>query len=247
MKRKNSNPKPKRHSQRVAAWVYTVLNPIVGGLEREIHFLDQGNLTWRCYARRCEYIRPVQEYVQSGHWPNYRDFLADNRNFAREFATHDSVVCEAESLASKFYDLLMQSALFGREVSAYLEEYEAALDTAASQQHSLEHMKGELPKYVAEYLINEVKVLPAHYTAHKFWEKYSVKFRDVRFWERYAAEFEPYKDRQSFKLLSSAKQRLADFSRRLKRRLEDHRLFLCRKFDVPAAPIELPVHVGSAF
>ncbi len=241
MKRKNSNPKPKQHSQRVAAWVYTVLNPIVSGLDREIHFLNQGNLTWRYYSRRCEYIRPVQEYVQNGHWPNYEDFLADNPSFTRKFSVHDEAVGEAELLAGRFYDTLLQSPLFRTEVDNYLKEYEAAVNPTEPSLYTLEHMKEELPKYVAEYLINEVKALPPHYTTHKFWEKYSASF-----WQKYSLEFEPYKGRQSFRLLLSLKRRLAEISAKTKPRLEGHRLFLCRKFDVPAAPIEL-VDVGSAF
>lgn len=204
--------------------------------------MEKRNLTWRYYARRCEYIRPIEEYVQSGHWPNYQDFLADNPEFGELFAPHDTSVTEAESRAAKFYDLLIQSTIFQKEVKQSLQEYEGALKPSEPGFYSLAYMEDDLPKYVAEFLVNEVETLPPHYTAHKFWKQYHASF-----WEKFSVEFEPYKGRESFRLLASAKQRLAQSSSLLRRKLEDHRLFLCRKFDIPAAPSGLTVDVGSSF
>ncbi len=204
--------------------------------------MENGNLTWRYYTRRCEYIRPIQEYVQSGHWPNYQDFLADNPEFRDLYAAHDTSVIEAESRAAKFCDLLLQSSIFPKDVNQSLQEYEATLKPSEPGFYSLVYMEKDLPKYVAEYLVNEVETLPPHYTTHKFWKEYRA-----RFWEKHSVEFEPYKGRESFQLLASTKRQLAQRSAVLKQQLEDHRLFLCRKFDIPAAPTGLTVDVGSSF
>ncbi|MGH9432455.1 MAG: hypothetical protein ACRD3T_13020, partial [Terriglobia bacterium] len=61
---------PPPHSKRVEAWIYTVVNPLIESLRREAFLFEKGNLSWRWYSRRCEYIRPVVEYIDYEHRPN---------------------------------------------------------------------------------------------------------------------------------------------------------------------------------
>jgi hypothetical protein len=223
--------RPPRHSRRVEAWVYTILNPLISNLRREADLLKKGNLTWRWYSRRCEYIRPVREYMENSHWPNYEDFLADalNQGFKEHFDKHDQALAEVESSASRFFDGLMQAGIFRDQVERSLKDYEST--GVRLENPSLDSMKGELPKYVAEYLINRTEILPHHYMAHKFWQDYRSEF------ERSAEEFESYQQRQSFRALKTASGLLKEVSENLLNRLKEHRLFLCRTYDVPAAPI----------
>lgn len=232
---KKQSAKPRRHSKRVAAWIYTVINPIIDSLQREAQFLEKGNLTWRCHLRRLEYIRPVQEYVDTLHWPNYEDFLADNAKFRLLFSEHDQAVLKVEDDASKFYDVLLQAPIFQRQVAKALETYESKVDPPQPGFSNLAYMRDDLPKYVAENLINRVEAMPQHYTIHKFWEMF-------------AHEFQVFKDRQTFVSLSVAVQALLKASTQIRRALEDHRLLLARKFDIPAAPIgNLASHDADAF
>ena len=61
-------------------------------------------------------------------------------------------------------------------------------------------------------------------------------------------ELQPYKQHQAFASLLFAAQTLLQISHQLRRALEDHRLILARKFDIPAAPIEgLASHRIDAF
>jgi len=72
----------RKQSRRVAAWIYVVINPIIDSLQRELSFLNSGNLTWRSRTNQCELIKTIQEYVDPGQWPNYQVFLAEYKSFS---------------------------------------------------------------------------------------------------------------------------------------------------------------------
>jgi hypothetical protein len=221
------------HSRRVEAWIYTVLNPLIDAMQRETQLLQQGNLTWRFHSKRSEFIRPTLEYIVSAYLPNLDDFLAEHPTFRDRFDEHDDALSEAEGRARTVFEILLSSPLFQRQVKEFADRYESQF--ASSQPHypSLLLMKDDLPKYVAEYLINRVDALPNHYTVHKFWREFAREF------ELSSHEFGQPKQRQSSAALGEAVDTLSEISMRLRRELESHRLFLCRKYDIPAAPVAL--------
>lgn len=222
---------PPLHSRRVEAWVHSVLNPIIEGLRRERFLLERGDLSWRAYSRSCEYIRPVEQYLDSSQLPNLEDFLADplNPEFADEFRKHDLALLEAESRAEQFFRRLMNSELFSNQVRDLVRE--SGGDPAhAARPVPMTIAEGDLPKYVAEYLINNTENVPAHYVTHEFWAHNRDKFPHL------AEDFEPYKQRESFQNLQLAVGGLSDISEAILNRLEEHRRYLCMSFDIPAAP-----------
>ncbi len=229
------------------------MNPLIESLLREDRLLEEGNLTWRCDRRRCEYIRPITEYIEPAYWPNYDDFLADNGDFKDKFEKHDSAVSSVEINANEFCDILLGTPIFLEQVNKSLQDYESRVNTHQPQYQSLIYMKEDLPKYVAEYLINRIKFLPHHYTMHKFWNDYAQKFElsnfdikpsgkrplrriNMEVSGNFKLDSESYKRRQSFLSLEQGAESLKQISSGLRRDLEDHRLMLCRKFDIPAAP-----------
>ncbi len=223
MSKKRRTNLPKRHSQRVAAWIYGVINSILESLQREMDLLDRGNLTWRSDTGRCDVIRAIQEYVESSQWPNYFDFLADNPQFLPSFESHDESLGKLNAKARELYAWLLRWEQLSVTVEALLDTYEGerASDPQAT---SLTYMRADLPKEVAANLINNVQALPSHFVISKFWAKAAknlLQFRNL-------PEFRP---------LHIAKEELKGNSLSLKGTLEGHRLALSRKFDVPAAPI----------
>src|SRR5579859_4381720 len=168
---------PPTHSRRVEAWVWVILNPVIDGLRREVGLLVKGNLNWRSYSRKCEYIRPIREYIETTQQPNYEDFLTDQLNvtFEESFKRHDEQVVVVEASAGRFFDELMESKSFQSQVTNSLEEYEANLSSDPQYPH-LASMGGELQKFVAENLINRAELLPQHYMTYKFWERYRSQF-----------------------------------------------------------------------
>jgi hypothetical protein len=218
-----------QHSKRVQAWVYAIMNPLIESLRRETDLLGTGNLSWRYYSKACEYIRPISEYIVSSQWPNYEDFLADNLNpgFKGRFEKHDRQVSEVESTAARLFDGLRQSGEFLKQVQDSLEEYGSV---AEPPYRPLDSIKEELPKLIAEWLINRAEDLPPHYMTRKFWQDYKGKFED-------------YRRPPSFQELDTATAALQDTSKNLLSDLKNHRTFLCVTYDIPAAPI--PIIVAS--
>ncbi len=216
---------PPQHSKRVQAWVYAIMNPVIENLRREISLLDRGNLTWRFYSKKCEYIQPICEYIEVEQRPNYEDFTADQLNlgFKERFEEHDGMLAAVETSATQFAERLMQSNRFQKQVKDSLERYDS--DALANRQYpDLTSMPGSLPRAIAENLVNRVDVLPHHYVTHEFWENFKN-------------EFEPYLDEPSFQAVQQAAETLKGVSSKLMLALENHRQSLCRAYDIPAAPI----------
>jgi hypothetical protein len=214
---------PKKHSQRVAAWIYAVINPILEGLERELEFVKSGNLTWRYYSQRFEFIRPIQQYVESSQWPNYSDFLVENPDCEDGFRSHDEAIEALNNSASALYSWLLSSPQLTRALSVSVNEYEARRSSDL-RLSDLTYMQSDLPKVVAEYLINDVQTLPSHYVVSKFWAIASGNLLDLRTLNN----FGPLRQNAQFLKLRSQE---------VKARLETLRLDFLRKFDLPAAPI----------
>ncbi len=219
-----------RQSRRVAAWIYVVINPIVEALGHELEFLERGNLTWRSTTKRCEHIRTIQEYVDSRQWPNYKDFLSDNENaiFLKTFEVHDKNLVNLNSAAEEVYRGLLLWTAFSEEVHRLLESYESRR-ASEPQLPSFHLVRKELVQVAAENVINNVQSLPRHYTYSPFWN--------------YASrELLTFRNLPNFPPLHEAQAQLYEISSALRGALEDHRLRLSRKYDVPAAPVPgLPI------
>lgn len=219
-----------RQSRRVAAWIYVVINPIVEGLERELEFLKKGNLTWRSATKRCEYIRTIQEYVDSRQWPNYKDFLSENENaiFLKTFELHDNDLVNVNAAAEEAYRVLLSWTPFSEEVHRLLESYESRR-ASEPQLPSFNLVRKELVQVAAENVINFVQSLPHHYTYSSFWNYAS---RDLL----------TFRNLPHFSHFLEVQTHLLEISSALRGALEDHRLRLSRKYDVPAAPVPgLPI------
>jgi len=236
---------PPQHSKRVEAWVYAVLNPVIESLQREIFLLSKGNLSWRFYSKKCEYIHPIRDYVGLAQRPNYEDFLGDplNTGFAEQCAAHDRALAEVELKASQFSNGLIHADLFVKQMDESLEEYRLLARTNPLYRYD-ESLKGTLPRAIAELLVNRIEALPEHYGTAKFWNNYRNKF-DVA-----VEELEPYGERQAFQALVQVREALKELADKLLHDMNAHRQLLCRTFDIPAAPIPVgrsPSHSADIF
>jgi hypothetical protein len=217
---------PKKQFRRVAAWIYAVINPIIDSLQRELLLLDSGNLTWRPHTGRCAMIRTIQEYVDSTQWPNYQDLLAEHPAalYIEGFKRHDSDLKKLNTVAQELFNLLLSSSQFMVTVDGTLDAYESQKASLGPQAPSLTHTRKDVPKMVAEYVINNAQTLPSHYLISAFWNfasKNLIAFRNL-------PEFQP---------LHRSKNSLSEISAKLKQILESYRLSLSRDYDVPAAPV----------
>jgi hypothetical protein len=207
----------------VAAWIYAVINPIIDGLEREQGFLQSGNLTWRYYSQRCEYILPIRGYLEGNQGPNYSDFLAENPSCRESFRVYDESVEAVNNSASAIYGWLLSGDQLAQGLAVSLNEYEARR-TSGPRLADMRYEQADLPKFAAEYLINNIQSLPSHYL---LW----------RFWEIASGSLLPLRELNNFDPLRRSVQVLRQQSQAVKKDLEDLRLEFSRVYDLPAAPI----------
>jgi hypothetical protein len=219
--------KPEKGSERVKAWVYAVLNPIIESLRRETALLRTGNLSWRLHTKRCEYIRPIEDLIDPAHLPILEDFLAEDPTFRERFREHDVALATLGEAATESFQKLVQAPIFQGRVDQLLREYETSRQTGNPNRPDLLDIATKVPEYVAENLINNAGSLPRHHTMHAFWENFGPQFTT-------------FKDRGTFKATEMASRNLLQTSEKLRLDLESLRLSLCREYDIPAAPIEPP-------
>jgi len=213
------------------------MNPLVESLRREVSLLAKGNITWQGDTKRCEYIRPIGEYIHFSQWPNYEDFVADplNLGFREKFEERDRGLSAVESSAAEFADGLMHSDSFQKQVKGLLEQYQSTAHADLQYPYLDDSPAGSLPRAVAALLVNRIDFLPYHYGTHKFWEMYKN-------------EFQPYHTLPSFQAVKDAAEALRHVSSKLLLDLENHRQSLCRTYDIPAAPIPADKsHSADAF
>jgi hypothetical protein len=214
----------RRQSRRVAAWLYTVVNPVLDSLGREVHFLEHGNVTWRANTRRCEFILTIQEYIQVEQWPNYSDFLAEHTAFKSAFKRHDAGVERLNAVALESFKWLQSWKEFSDTLSKLVEQYERQIATSPALGPPLNEFRRQLSDMASENVINNTQSLPSHYIIAKFWDVGGSQLLQFRNLPRFAP-------------LNAASEDLARTSARVKRALEVRRLQLSREFDVPAAPV----------
>jgi len=213
----------RRQTRRMAAWIYAVVNPIIDSLDREPPLLESGNLTWRAYLGRCEMINPIEEYIDPGQLPNYETFRAEHATdrIIEDFDSHDSTLRGLNDRARSIFERLTSSTQFTRTVESETKAYESA---RRHEQWAPPYIRTELPRFSAEYVINNIQSLPSHYATAEFWNGFGKKLLTFR-------------NRPEFKLLAGEIRTLEEISVRLRRQLLEYRLSKSREYDVPAAPV----------
>jgi hypothetical protein len=214
--------KPEKGSERVKAWTYAILNPLIDTLRREAAQLKVGNLSWRLHSKRCEYLRPVEETIDPSHLPILEDLLAEDPSFRERFAERDLAIVKLGEAAAAFFRSLLQSDLFKNDVAQCLHQYQT---TIGPNEADLADIAAKVPEYVAENLVNNITSVPRHHTMHLFWQ-------------RFGPEFSNYRNRETFSVTEAACVNLLGISERLRVDLESLRLSLCRDYDIPAAPLD---------
>lgn len=214
-------PELRKGSRRVEAWIYSVINPLIEALKVEKSFLKDKNWTWRYETKSLEFIFPLEKYIDSASLPNFEDFLKANPQIERKRKKHEELRAALSENCQIAFNHLVSLKDFQNKISSSLALYQREEPTS-------EHPRGAVPekdfhKLIAQYVVNQIKDLPSHYTTSKFW----MRFKDKLFEFRIGNEFE--------KLDASGRQ-LEDDDDRLLITLQDLRSALSEEYDVPSAP-----------
>lgn len=205
-----------RGSRRVAAWVYTVINPLIEALKVEKSFLKEKNWTWRYETKNLEFILPLEGYIDSASLPNFEGFLKAYPEVERKRKKHEEFRVALSENCRIAFDYLIELKTFQDKVSSSCSTYGEYPGGTVSER--------DFAKLIAQYIVNHIKDLPGYYTTSKFWA-------------RYEHEFSQFRTGKEFEKLESAGKQLENNDEKLLARLKDLRSTLCKQYDVPDAPI----------
>ncbi|MCF6147344.1 MAG: hypothetical protein E3K37_01665 [Candidatus Kuenenia sp.] len=217
---KISKTNPKKHSLRVASWVYEVINPLLEIIPIELSFLHNGSTTFRLYNKKLEFIRSLESYLSSSARHIYRDFLYANADATKQLSFHDELVHTLEMAAQESFTSLSNNPGFIDKVKCYLNEYLSAKQPYPDGAYQDE----QFPLLVAEHVINRVVSIPEHFTDSKFWDQYGMEF--LKFYIGH-----------KFDRLNKACKDLLNYDEALMNWLQKKSQHLCETYDIPAAPI----------
>lgn len=217
---KASKSVPKKHSPRVASWIYGVINPLLEIIPIELSFLRKGNATFRFYNMELEFIRTVESYLSPPARHICRDFMNANTDAIQWLSDHDKHINALEIAAQKAFKVLSNKPEFLSKVKNFLEEY---LSTGQGYPGGA-YPDEKFPLLVAEHVVNKINSLPEHYTDYKFWTQYGKEF--LKF---YAGH--------EFNGLDKTREDLLSFDNELIDWLQKKSFQLCEQYDISAAPI----------
>lgn len=164
---RKAEPRPTRELART--WVVTVINPILQGIRREKVLLTQKNWSWRYITGSFEYLWPIEYLLDASYRDNLSAFCDWYGEASRAIRAHDSKLSELAALCNIAFRRLFETSNFPAAV-------QEANTLAAKKGIDLEGARGAVPadqwpRLIGEYLINNVRTLPEHYTTAPFWKE----------------------------------------------------------------------------
>ena len=93
--------------QRAQDWITSVINPVVGALQRETRFLPDGPWFWHHRARKLELLDKIPAYVSEFYLPNLDDLLRKQPRLAAQFKVHDEGIGDLAKAVEASFDRLM--------------------------------------------------------------------------------------------------------------------------------------------
>lgn len=213
---KMDNKKSKKGTRRIEAWIYTVITPLIEALKIEKSFLRDKNWTWRYSTKNLEFILPLEGYVDSASIPNFEDFFNTNPKIEKKRKKREELRAALSENCQSTFKYLIELKDFQEKVKSSLSMYGEYPGGAVPEK--------DFYKLIAQYIINDTKEMPPHYTTSQFWSKFGNEFLEFRTGE-------------NFEELDASGKRFEGEDECLLMTLENLRSDLCEKYDIPAAPV----------
>lgn len=219
MTTKISKTSPKKHSPRVASWVYEVINPLIEIIPIELSFLQRSNVTFRFFNNTLEFIRTIENHLSPSARHIYRDFMKANADATKRLSNHDKLADTLKFAARSAFTALSSNPEFVSKVNHTVAEYRSV---------QKEYPGGGYPEekflhLVAAHVVNRIESLPEHST-------------DFLFWAQYGKEFLKFRKGCEFDKVDKACYTLLEFNKTLIDWLQEKSYKLCTQYDISAAP-----------
>jgi len=207
-------------SERVKAWVYSVLNPLMEALRAESLALSKKYITWRYTSAEMEFIVPTRDLISPTARPNYDDLLRGYPELKPPMLRRDEKVSALLESALKCWEHLTRYKFLQPIVENYLKQW---------SEEGNPYPGGAVPKdefwlLIAELLTNNAGDLPFHYTTKPFWS-------------RFRQNILPLRAGLPFSELEKSITELKKTDEALIESLDQARSNLCDEYDIPAAPL----------
>src|SRR5712692_75435 len=217
MPTKNNSLRHRRKgSERVKAWIYSVLNPLMEALWAENTLLSKENITWRYRTSEPEFILPTRDLIPPSARPNYDDLLRGHPGLKPEMEGRDEKVRALLRVAYACWKDLTQyfQNVVERPLKRWTEEGNPYPGGAVPEE--------EFWLLITEHLMNNAEELPYHYSSRAFWS-------------RFRREFLAYRAGPLFSQLEKSLYELKKSNETLIETLNQTRSRLCEEYDIPAA------------
>jgi hypothetical protein len=207
--------------ERAKAWIYSVINPLLGALKTQAVFLKRRNWTFRFYSGNLEFIRPLDGYINFQSRPNWDDFIASNPSARERIEQRDRQREELRNACDSAWSYLVDLEEFRRKVMTLLARFRADEPPAYHRVSALPD--AEFHKLVAERIVNDI-------------ENIEEAYPDYRFWLRFRGELVQFRQGPSFELMEQAGLELRNCNNDVATELARVREELASKLDIPWAP-----------
>jgi hypothetical protein len=215
-----SKPTRRKGSERVKAWVYSVLNPLMDALHAESLALSKKNITWRYSTREMEFIVPTRELIQPSARPNSDDLLRGYTVLKPRMEDRDKRVKTLLEAATDCWKQLTEYSGLRPIVEEKLKQW---------REEGNPYPGGAIPDeefwlLVAELIMNNAAELPFYYTNRPFWSRFGQSLLALRVGPPFSRLEESIRD-------------LKKSDETLIKVLDQGRSDLCDQYDIPAAPV----------
>jgi class 3 adenylate cyclase len=217
----------------VRAWVYTVINPLLGKLRREQDYLTKKNWSWEPLGSRLEELTPVlnsanqEQFLRS--YPDIQEAINEHNRFVEELRIRCSALHQVIKNSPEFLSLYRKLTA-PETIMELRDEFKHKGPRCDTPEGILDEVFGSFGEdtslgYLAQYMVNNIRDL---------WEG---RYRTAPFWNRYSAQFlkllehPPIND--SCDKLEETGMALLECTNSLLGLLEETRDFLCWEYDVP--------------
>jgi hypothetical protein len=205
--------RPEKGSLRVQAWLYTAIDPMLDGCERDLARLARGDLTWRHVTGLAATMRPAAEHLRPAARVNLEDLLRFVPDLAKLLIAQDVTYHEALTAARAAHAAMVGDARFRAAVTAMTKA--SALRGRPGEDHVAR---------AAERVVNGGAVSPEE---------------SAPLWRALVEELRAFAPVEELRQLGDGVKSLHDATATLVAGLREARERLCDEFDLPPAPVTM--------
>ncbi|OGU39240.1 MAG: hypothetical protein A2X61_07080 [Ignavibacteria bacterium GWB2_35_12] len=196
-------------------WFDTIFNPMVEGLEIEMQYLKEKNLTWRSFNNTFDMLKPLVNFTHPKYHANFEQIVVFHKSVLDTILLHDNELKKLNDSCYNLFYKLMQSKSFDKFLSKKFENNHKSKEVGSliAAESDKEHFK----RYIIEYIINNIDKLDSSYVISPIWNPNVNEFKNFLKSDEFNLEKKQFDNSiKSFdKTLNESKKILTDVRNKL--------------------------------